>query len=98
MTSTNGLTLERLEQWARMAMWPAIATVLLAPLIVMQFTREVNWTAFDFAFAGALLVGAGVAYEVGRRLVRKPLHRALVGAGLAIVVLAIWADGTVGII
>ena len=41
-----------------------VALVLLAPLIAMRFTDEVNWTAFDFAFAAVLLIGAGLLLEL----------------------------------
>src|SRR5688500_13320264 len=41
----------------------AITCILLLPLLAMRFTNEVNWTPFDFVVAGALLLGAGLAYE-----------------------------------
>lgn len=81
----------------RTAGWSGVAVVLLAPLIAMRFTDEVNWTAFDFAFAGVLLVGAGLLLELIVWQARRPMVR----AGLALVVVAavllIWADGAVGL-
>lgn len=38
------------------------ATLLLIPLIAMQFTEEVNWNFAYFIVAGALLMG-GWFYE-----------------------------------
>jgi hypothetical protein len=46
-----------------------ITVVLLVPLVAMQFTEEVNWSLFDFAFAAALLGGTGFLFELA---VRKP--------------------------
>jgi len=39
--------------------WSLVGLILLAPLVAMQFTREVAWTASDFLFAGVLLIGGG---------------------------------------
>ena len=33
----------------------SVLGLLLIPLIAMQFTKEVNWTFFDFFVAGGLL-------------------------------------------
>jgi hypothetical protein len=38
----------------------ATAFILLLPLVAMQVTDEVDWGLADFAFAGALLGGAGL--------------------------------------
>lgn len=86
----------RIGGW-RWLLWGGIAAVLLTPLIAMQFTDEVRWTAFDFAVAGGLLVGGAGFYELAVRLVRRPHLRALIAAALALAVLVIWAQGAVGI-
>ncbi|WP_295704750.1 hypothetical protein [uncultured Brevundimonas sp.] len=81
----------------RTAGWSGVALVLLAPLIAMRFTDEVNWTAFDFAFAAVLLIGAGLLLE----LILWKARGAALRAGLALAVIAavllIWADGAVGV-
>ena len=41
----------------RMLMWATPTALLIAPAVAMQFTREVQWTAFDFVFAAVLLFG-----------------------------------------
>jgi hypothetical protein len=44
-------------------MWGIISIMLLLPLVAIRFTNEVEWTAFDFAVAGGLLIGAGAVFE-----------------------------------
>ena len=78
-------------------LWAAIALFLLAQLIAMQFTDEVNWTVSDFAAAGLLLGGAGLAFELATRLTRDARRRVLIGGALAVFVAIVWAHGAVGI-
>lgn len=81
----------------RTAMWLAFAAMLVVPLVAMRFTEEVNWTAFDFAAATALLALLGLSVEGATRLLHRPLaRRAAVAAAVALVAL-IWAEGAVGI-
>ena len=75
----------------------ATALGLLVPLIAMQFTEEVDWTAGDFVVAGALLFAAGLAFD--RAIARTTAARSRViacGAVLA-VLLFIWAELAVGV-
>jgi hypothetical protein len=83
----------------RMAGWAVAAIVLLlVPLVAMQFSDEVNWTVFDFIFAGALLVGVGVPFELAMRKTGDTAYRAAVGVALAAGFLLVWINGAVGII
>lgn len=81
-----------------MAGWGAAAALLLLPLFAMQFTNEVNWGAGDFAFAGALIAGVGVSYELAVRATGSKAYRAAVGVALAAAFLLVWANVAVGII
>lgn len=81
----------------RVALWAAIGLLLLAPLAAMQFTREVAWTAYDFAFAGVLLIGAGMAVELAVRKLLNPNARLFAAGVILLAVLLIWADGAVGV-
>ena len=82
----------------RIAGWVAVAAMLVFPLVAMQFTTEVNWTASDFIVAAVILGGAGLGtqYLVGR----SGSHAYRIGALLAILVmfLTIWSNLAVGII
>jgi hypothetical protein len=72
--------------------------ILLIPLVAMQFTKEVTWTASDFIFAGILLIGTGLAY-VGVTAVRKdPVYRSAVAAAIGTTFLLIWVNVAVGVI
>jgi hypothetical protein len=86
----------RTSRW-RAAMWGAVATALLAPAVAMRFTEEVAWGPEDFAFAGVLLIGGAVLFELAARKLRKPVHLVAVGGLLALVVALIWAEAAVGI-
>lgn len=76
----------------------AAASVLLVPLLAMQITDEMAWDLFDFAFAGALLVGTGVSFELAARKRDDAVYRLAVGLALAAAFLLVWASGAVGVI
>lgn len=81
----------------RIAVWGAICALLLAPLLAMQFTNEVAWTASDFAAAAAMLAIVGVGFElILRSRLRMPLKAVLLAAILTVIAL-IWAQGAVGV-
>ena len=74
-----------------------VGILLLVPLVAMQFTAEVNWSAFDFIVAAALLLTTGFAIELILRKV-KPTASRLVWCGIALLILAlVWAELAVGI-
>jgi hypothetical protein len=76
----------------------AAALILLVPLVAMQFTLGVVWTGADFAFAGVLLVGTGLLYELAARKGPNIAYRAAVTVALAAAFILIWLTGAVGII
>jgi hypothetical protein len=98
MAANSGNSGAGLGPAARLALWGGAGCLLLAPLIAMQFTGDVAWTAFDFAFAGGLLFLVASAFELAARASGSLAYRA--GAGLAAVtaLLIVWATGAVGII
>ena len=96
MTVTNE-DLDQLWKALRMLGWGAVALVMLAPAIAMQFTEEVDWTASDFVFAGVLLIGAAGVIELVAWRVRNPVIRIGFALFVIAVVALIWIEGAVGI-
>lgn len=74
-----------------------VLILLLIPLIAMQFTNEVNWTASDFIVAAVLLLGTGLLCELVLRKVKKTGHRIAICAVLLAALLLIWVEMAVGI-
>lgn len=74
-----------------------VVLLLLVPLIAMQFTNEVNWTAFDFVAAGILLLGTGLIAELVMRKVRTRNRQFAAIAVLLAVLFLVWAELAVGI-
>ena len=86
------------SRW-RIAAWATVAAlILLLPLFAMKVTDQVVWDVADFAFFGALLVGAGGTYELAARKTGKTAYRAAVGVALAAAFLLVWVNGAVGVI
>ena len=85
------------SRW-RIAAWAAAALLLLLPLFAMQVTDQVVWDVADFAFFGALLVGAGVTYELAARMTGNTAYRAAVGVALAAAFILVWMNLAVGVI
>jgi hypothetical protein len=96
MSDSDGHTEPRRGRW-RLRAWGAVVALWLLPLLAMQMTDEVAWTVSDFAAFGALLLGAGLLFELMLWKVRSPLARIAIGAAIAAAFLLIWADGAVGI-
>jgi hypothetical protein len=74
------------------------ASILLLPLVAMQFSDEVTWGGADFVVAGVLLFASGLAFEW---VAGKSAHFAYrFAAGLAVggALLLIWMNLAVGLI
>lgn len=89
--------LDQLWKVLRLLGWGAVALVMLAPAVAMQFTDEVNWTAGDFVFAGVLLIGGGALIELVAWRVGNPVIRIGFALFVVAVVALIWVEGAVGI-
>lgn len=75
----------------------AVALLLLIPFTAMQFTDEVNWTAFDFIVAGVLLLGTGLLVELLLRKIRNKNYRIAAVVVLLALLFLVWAELAVGI-
>lgn len=74
-----------------------VVAILLIPLIAMQFTSEVDWSASDFIIMGILLSGTGLAIELVLRKVTKTGHRLILCGIILIALFLIWAELAVGV-
>ena len=74
-----------------------VSTMLLIPLIAMQFTDEVNWTLTDFVVAGVLLFGIGLLISVTLTKLRDSKYKGAILFAIIILFLLIWAELAVGI-
>lgn len=86
------------KKFWRIARWSLAALILLLPLLAMQFTTEVAWDFADFMIFGALLAGAGGAYELAMRVSGHRAYRAATAVALAAAFILIWVNLAVGII
>lgn len=82
----------------RVFAWLAVATgtLLLVPLVAMQFTAEVDWDATDFLVMGSLLFTAGSVFVLIARQVKEK-HRLPAALLVAAAFLYVWAELAVGI-
>lgn len=71
--------------------------ILLIPLIVMQFTNEVNWNLMDFVIAGILLIGTGLIFDFAYRKIKNKKYLIAFCVGLLLLLFLIWAELAVGI-
>lgn len=79
------------NRW-RIAAWSAAALLLLLPLLA-----GAPWTLSDFVFAGVLILGVGIAFELAVRKTGDAAYRAGVGVALAGAFLLTWVNAAVGI-
>ncbi len=75
----------------------SVALLLSVPLIAMQFSNEVNWTAFDFIVAGVLLLGTGLLCELVMRKVTKTIQSIAICVAILGALFLVWAELAVGI-
>lgn len=93
----NNMAARRGSRWS-LLVWGAAAGLLLLPLVAMQFTHEVAWTAFDFAVFGTMLAVACGIFELAVRLSGSFAYRAGVGVAVVAGFLLVWVNLAVGMI
>jgi MFS family permease len=95
MAAHKGAGVDRL---LRIAFWSFAALMLLAPLVAMRFTGEVNWDETDFIFAGVLIGAVGIAFEATMRMTRSWAYRFAAGFAALAAFMIVWANAAVGMI
>lgn len=63
----------------------------------MQFSKEVNWSIFDFIAMGILLLSTGLLCEFVLRKVKTIKNRIVICGAVLIFFLLVWAELAVGI-
>lgn len=71
--------------------------LLLLPLIAMQFTSEVVWTASDFIIAGILLFGTGLILELVCRKTSSVKKRVIYCGIILGAFFLVWIELAVGV-
>lgn len=74
-----------------------VLLLLIIPFLLTLFTDNVNWTAGDFAVAGALLFSAGLMIELVIKMVKNKDYRAAIIFAVIILFILFWAEIAVGI-
>jgi hypothetical protein len=87
----------RRSPW-RLLLWAIPTALLILPAVAMQFTAEVQWTAFDFVAAFVMLFGTTGLIDLAIRKGGSAPYK--LGAGLAVLIsfLLVWINGAVGFI
>jgi hypothetical protein len=66
--------------------------ILFVPLIVMQFTNEVNWDASDFFVAGVLLFIFGYLFKVLTKSSNNQIKSIVIGMVVLGMLILVWAN------
>src|SRR6185312_15539418 len=92
--------MEKKRNLFRPVFWISAITIslLLIPLIAMQFTNEVNWNVFDFIIMGSLIFGTGFLFYVMTRRSSNFIFRLAISIAILSSFLLIWVNLAVGLI
>ncbi|WP_421806779.1 hypothetical protein [Flagellimonas sp.] len=75
----------------------SILVLLSIPLIAMQFSPDVQWSLFDFAVAGLLLLALGFSIDFAMRKVKTLSKRVIAITVFVAIFLLVWAELAVGV-
>ncbi len=83
----------------RIARWSGALALLLTPAVMMQISDQWHWSIGSFLFAGTMIGGAGLLYELAERASGSWAYRAGVAVTLVASFLTVWTtlvrdDGT----
>ena len=86
-----------MKQKRHIVMLVAIVSILLAPLISMQLSTEVLWTANDFIITAILLSYFALLIEFVIRKTQQGKRRTLLILFIIFTLMLLWAELAVGI-
>jgi FtsH-binding integral membrane protein len=75
----------------RIARWTAALALLLTPAVMMQVSDEWHWNIGSFLFAGTMIGGVGLLYELAERTSASRAYRAGAAVTLVASVLMVWS-------
>jgi hypothetical protein len=75
----------------------AAELVLLAPLLGMLLSNEVDWGPADFIIVAIILAGIGTAYQLIVKGIKNDTKQAAIGIVLAAAMVLIWIELAVGL-
>lgn len=79
------------------AIYGIAALLLVIPFIGIQFTKEINWSSFDFLIAGILLFGTALCVDMVLKMEKKNARRMFYIVLILLALFLIWAELAVGI-
>lgn len=85
------------EKQTSTIIYSAAAIILMIPLVAMQFTTEVNWTASDFLIMGSLLFTSAFSVDFVLKKVKTFKSRLILVFGILAALSLIWIELAVGI-
>lgn len=74
----------------RIARWAAALALLLTPLVMMQISEDWHWTPRGFLFAGVMIGGSCLLYELAVWASGSRAYRAGVAVAIAASFLTVW--------
>lgn len=89
---------ERFWRTLRVVGWSCAALFMLLPFVAGFFTHEVQWSVGDYLFAGILLGGIGLLFELSIGLSKDDAYRTGVLLALAATLLLVWSNAAVGFV
>lgn len=90
MTGSSELGGADARNYWRVARWTGALALLLTPLVMMQISDEWHWTIGSFLFAGIMIGGVGLLYELAERASESRAYRAGVSVALMASFLTVW--------
>lgn len=92
--------MKKKKNLSRPVFWVALITLIILsiPLVAMQFTGEVKWSASDFIIMGSLIFSTGLSYVLLTRSSPNIIYRLAFAIAVGSTFLLVWINLAVGLI